>query len=107
MPIKDLHNMFMLEAAELLSQSVYRSFRVGHYHKNKRLKWVDTDTIAGVDITVLPSLSGTDAWHFENGFVGNMRSAVASLWSRETDLLARLLWKHDRQLSQGSTSQAT
>lgn len=84
MPLKDLPNMFMAEASELLAMSVYRTFRIGHFHTGKRMKWWDNDTVAGVDVTVLPSLSATDAWHFENGYVGNMRAAVASLWSRET-----------------------
>lgn len=84
MPIKDLPGMFMAEASELLAKSVYRTWRIGHFHASKRMKWWDNETIAGVDVTVLPSLSGTDAWHFENGYVGNMRAAVASLWNRET-----------------------
>ncbi len=33
-------------------------------------------------MTVLPSLSGTDKWHYENGFVNNLRTAEASLWNR-------------------------
>ena len=45
---------------------------------------VDIDERFGTIIRILPSLSGTDAWHHEKGFVGNTRAAQAYAWGKET-----------------------
>jgi hypothetical protein len=45
---------------------------------------VNTDTIDGVVLRRTPSLGGTDAWHFEKGYVHSPRQADLFLWGRES-----------------------
>ncbi len=83
----DLNSLPLIMAQEvpdLWAQSVYRHYRVGHWHKKKQTRWVSTDTHTGVDVSIIPSLSGTDAWHYSKGFIGNVRQAEAALWCKET-----------------------
>ncbi len=84
MPLDRLPLIMATEKPDLWAKSVYRHYRVGHFHKKKQLKWVGSDTFNGVEVTVLPSLSGTDKWHYENGFVNNLRTAEAALWNRDS-----------------------
>ncbi len=44
----------------------------------------DIDERFGTIIRILPSLSGTDSWHHEKGYVGNTRAAQAYAWGRDT-----------------------
>ena len=41
------------------------------------------DTYGGVTVSVLPSLSGTDSWHYKKGYVKNNRAAEAYLWHHD------------------------
>ncbi len=72
------------EARKLMADSETLEIHVGHMHKVGETKHVNTDThTGGVRVRTLPSLSGTDKWHYDNGFVGSMRAAEAYLWSKK------------------------
>jgi len=70
------------EASEAWASSRHRHWHTGHLHKKGMLKYTAGDTHNGVEVWILPSLSGTDLWHFKHGFVGNVRAAEAYLWSK-------------------------
>lgn len=72
-----------VEAPEAWAASKERAWHVGHYHKKAETRHTAGDTHAGVAVTVLPSLSGTDAWHYQQGWVGTQRRAEAYLWSQD------------------------
>jgi hypothetical protein len=57
------------------ASSVYREAHGGHWH-SKML----TET-KGVRVRIIPSLCDTDEWHSRKGYVGNIKSAEAFLWS--------------------------
>lgn len=73
-------------AKPLWSNARFHYIRVGHFHKKKETKYIGSDTFNGVSVTILPSLSGTDKWHYEQGYVNNHRTAEVSLWSMEGGL---------------------
>jgi hypothetical protein len=70
------------EMPEAWGKSKFRAWRIGHFHKKKETKFISGDTFNGVPVTVLPSLSGTDLWHYRKGYIGNYRMAEAHLWDR-------------------------
>jgi hypothetical protein len=81
----DLPAIMMHEARELMATRRGLEIHLGHFHKAKETRYVNTDTFAGgVRVRVLPSLSGTDKWHHAKGYVGSMRAAEAYLWSKRT-----------------------
>lgn len=76
--------LMMTDEPSLTGQCTHRAWRTGHRHTKKKIKFVTAgDTFNGFHIDVLPSISGTDLWHYMNGFVGNARTAEAWLWSKE------------------------
>jgi len=70
------------EAPDAWAKSKHREIHVGHFHKRKQTQYLAGDTFGGVTVRVLPSLSGTDAWHFSKGYVKGLRAAEAYLWSK-------------------------
>jgi hypothetical protein len=61
--------------------ALHKEWHLGHLHKRKETKYTAGDTHQGVVVRILPSLSGTDAWHHMKGYVKGQRAAEAYLWS--------------------------
>lgn len=58
-----------------------REWLVGHQHKTKETHYNTADVHDGVMVRVLPSLAGTDAWHFRRGYVGSRKTSLGLLYS--------------------------
>lgn len=71
----DLTGLMALESPHDFAESVCREWLLGHEHRFKQFQTQTGDTHQGVVIRTLRSLSGTDAWHHENGFVGARQAA--------------------------------
>lgn len=80
-PHRDLPAIMAGQWPDLWAKAKFRHWHLGHLHKKKELHSKIGDTYAaGVEIRHLPSLSGTDAWHTEQGYSAN-RAAEAYLYS--------------------------
>lgn len=77
----DLPTIMASEVPDQWAAAKVREWHLGHYHKVKETRHVTADSFGAVRVRVLPSLSGTDAWHYRKGYVGTMRAAEAYLWS--------------------------
>lgn len=66
-----------------------REWHLGHFHKQKETAFVGADTQGDVIVRVLPSLSGTDAWHFAQGYVGTRKVAEAYLYHKQEGLVGK------------------
>jgi hypothetical protein len=71
------------EMPEMWSSTKYRYWHLGHLHSNKQLSIQVVDNSVGVVVQNMPSLSGTDAWHCEAGFVGSMHEAKGFVWNKD------------------------
>ena len=49
----------------------------------------------GVRVRVLPALCPPDAWHAENGYVGNQRNAEGYVWNDREGLIAQVFHNDD------------
>lgn len=78
-----LPNLMASEQREAWGRVKYTEWLTGHYHKVKEQQFTSADTHGGTVVRTLPSLSGTDAWHYRNGFVHGRRAAEAYLYSRD------------------------
>jgi hypothetical protein len=76
-----LPNLMAAEQREAWGRVQYTEWLTGHYHKVKEQQFTSADTHGGTVVRTLPSLSGTDAWHYRNGFVHGRRAAEAYLYS--------------------------
>jgi hypothetical protein len=78
--IRDLPAIMAKERRQDWAATAHHEWHLGHYHHRA------VDTVVDVPIRIIPCLSGTDAWHFNQGLMG-LRAAEAYLWDRETAYL--------------------
>ena len=70
------------------AKSKFREWHLGDKHHKKDLLYRTEDN-NGVTIRLLRSLSATDSWHFDKGFIGGIQAAEAFLWDRERGLVGQ------------------
>ena len=66
-----LGTVFSTEFPEMWGRAKYRIIFIGHWHKKKEMRYVSADTYGNYIVHVCPSLSYTDDWHYEHGFIGD------------------------------------
>ena len=77
----DLPMLMATEAAELFGKSKFREWHTGHNHAEI------THEKNGTVVRILSALCPPDAWHAENGYVGNRRTSQAFQWSNTEGLI--------------------
>lgn len=77
---KRIEKIMQVEAPEAWAKSKYREIHQGHLHSEQ----VKED--GGVIIRNLSSVTGTDTWHHDSGFVGAIRKCTCFLWDKENGL---------------------
>lgn len=60
----------MANESKLWDSTKFRYFYCHHIHSMKKVKWQSGKDYIGVAVEYLRSCSGTDRWHFSNGYVG-------------------------------------
>jgi len=70
------------EVPKKWAESKTREWHLGHFHREKTIKYVSIDSAIGVKIRILPSLSGTDDWHYEKGYISSPE-AQALIYDKE------------------------
>jgi len=68
---------------ELRARAKYREIQIGHLHKKDEISFMPLFTDGGIVVRRLPSLTGTDFWHYQHGFVGSARMAECYLFDIE------------------------
>lgn len=94
----DLPTVMASEQKQIWSQVTHREWHIGHFHKKKEMRYSAGDTFGGVAVKVIPSICGTDAWHFKKGYVGGERVAEAFLYDKETGLIGTFTSKDMRSI---------
>jgi hypothetical protein len=82
-PIKSLPTIMADEKKDEWSKTIYHEWHTGHFHKKKEMNFLNADSFGSTIVRTLPSLSGTDHWHYKKGFVKGHRAAECYLWSKE------------------------
>ena len=77
---KRIEKIMQVEAAESWGRTKFREFHLGHLHSEQ----VCED--GGIIIRNLSSVTGTDAWHHNSGYVGAIRKCTCFLWDKENGL---------------------
>ena len=71
------------EEPQLWASTHTHEWHLGHQHKKKEDHYNIGDTHNGVHVRRIESLSGTDAWHYEHGYVKTPKRAEAFVWHPE------------------------
>ena len=93
----DLPTIMAAEKREVWGEVSHCEWHIGHYHKPKETRYSAADTYGGVRVRVIPSISGTDAWHFKKGYVQGNRMAESFLYDHDDGLVATYVSKNLRQ----------
>jgi len=75
----DLGIIFATEQPKLWGDTKFRFAKLGHLHKSKKTEFISVDTHNGFQVEILPSLSGTDEWHYSKGYLA-LKQAKAFLY---------------------------
>lgn len=89
-PHKRLPEIMAAEVPDLWAATTTREFHLGHYHRSKVTQPIYVEDFAGCTIRVLRSLSGTDAWHAGQGYIGIPKGAECFIWKKSGGLRANL-----------------
>lgn len=93
------HNFKMGQAYKVLSQddpaafarTHHRALHMGHMHKNCKhthVSLTQKDEDAGIEVEICPALTPTDAWHYKNLYIGNLRRAKSFVYHRKEGKVA-------------------
>ena len=77
----DLPRIMADENKKIWGGIKFSEWHTGHFHKEKETRFLAADSYGSTSVLVLPSISGTDAWHFGKGYVKGKRMAVSFLWN--------------------------
>ena len=88
----DLAKQLLLESDDVLAQCWERIVLCGHHHTFQCFE------VDGVQVMRLSSLSGTDQWHFTNGYVHNKKAMNGLVLDQEAGLLGVLTTRANNNL---------
>jgi hypothetical protein len=87
----DLAGIMAAEQPAMWGVTKFREAHIGHLHQTR------TEEKNGVRVRILPSISPPDAWHSEQGYVGNLRSAEGYIWNAEEGLIGQVFYTDNGQ----------
>lgn len=77
---KRINGIMQIEAKEAWGRTLFREWHCGHLHSEH------TSEENGIIIRNISSITGSDAWHIESGYVGAIKKAQAFIWDKEFGL---------------------
>jgi hypothetical protein len=80
MPKKNAGGWLSIEAREEWGTTEWAEIHAGHWHAQ-----ITTEK-NGLIIRYLSTMAPTNEWHFDKGYVGNVRSTASFLWDLEKEL---------------------
>ncbi len=86
--IKTLPAIMSGEMKHVWPEIMNPEWHLGHKHTQRKFITQDLETMNGHVVRWLAALSPTDAWHYDNLFVGNKKAAEAFIYDREYGFVA-------------------
>lgn len=83
---QELGMIFAAENPKLWAKTEQRFIQMGHFHHNKKVTTLHAQEFQGFQIQILPSLSGSDAWHKGKGYQ-SMKQAKAFLFNKKDGII--------------------
>lgn len=81
--ITDLPQIFAASNPHLWAATKHRQIQIGHFHKKKTINYLNMDSFPGVEVKILSSLSGTDAWHYRKGYMSPKKAEAMMFHPQE------------------------
>lgn len=77
---KRIFNLMQTECAEAWGRTKYREWAIGHLHHEV------VKENGGVKVRTVSTICGTDAWHYQSGYVGSLEQIQAFVWDKNRGL---------------------
>jgi hypothetical protein len=71
-------------------ETTCREWHIGDQHRRRKYETHGTESYPGVVVRTIPSLSPTDDWHHEHGFISGQRCAEAYIWNKKSGYVGHL-----------------
>lgn len=78
--VRSLPQLMATEVREAWGRTRKHEWHLGHLHKRGTMETVSVNEELGCVTRYISSLTGTDAWHYSKGYVGNTPAAEAFIW---------------------------
>lgn len=91
--VKDLGLIFAAEQKHLWADTDFHYCQLGHTHKSKKIDYISEDEYQGFQVQVMPSLCGTDSFHFKKGYISN-KAAKLFMYHKEEGKIAEFTYTH-------------
>jgi hypothetical protein len=78
---KRIEGNMQIEAAEAWGRTLFREWHGAHLHSEH------VREVNGIKIRNLSAATGTDAWHYESGYVGSVLTSQSFVWDKERGLI--------------------
>lgn len=75
-----IEGLMQIEAREAWGRTKYHEFHLGHLHSEQ------TREVNGVIIRNLSSITGTDMWHHNSGYIGAVKKCQSFIWDKKYGL---------------------
>ena len=85
------------EAKADWAETTHREFHVGHLHQMRETQFHAGVEFGPVRVRILPSLTATDAWHSQSGYVGTQKASEAYVWSFNSGYVGHFSWSPPRE----------
>tara|TARA_Y100001937_G_C7136752_1_gene340404 strand:- start:17245 stop:18471 length:1227 start_codon:yes stop_codon:yes gene_type:complete len=86
--VADLPLIMASEQKQKWNDTFYREWHLGHLHHKREIKYTSTQEYKGATIRYMRSLSGSDAWHFQKGYI-SMQGCECFIWNKKEGLYAQ------------------
>lgn len=72
--------LMSVEVPEMWARTKYREYHLAHFHSEK------VEEKGGVIYRWLPSMTGTDTWHYDSGYIGALKRSYSFEWDKKLGL---------------------
>lgn len=87
--ITELPLIMASEEPTMWSRTKFREWHLGHVHHKKEMKWISTQEFKGVTVRFMRSLTPNDSWHYQKGYIGQIRAGEGFIWDEKDGLISQ------------------
>jgi predicted phosphodiesterase len=83
-PVAALPGLMKMERKKDYYETECQHWHIGHTHTSRKWTTKSVDTVEGTEIWVMPSLSATDRYHYQHGYIQSRFACHTMYYGRET-----------------------
>jgi len=81
-----LPQLMAQEEKQMWAETEFRYSHIGHEHHNEATIFNTLKDEIGITVQIMPSIAGTDGWHYDKGYIGHNHQAKGFIYDKEKGL---------------------